>query len=139
MKAAASRDICSEHVRWEIRALIAQFIQASKDLNPAVYHISRNLNVEAHSAAHQVLNTSSEPVYCFTNSAHGSCSCQMLQRLQHANLPGYVIQCILLMSASLEHVSTTTTPLQAEALGPLLPPKISQFLTSTVHLSSNLN
>jgi hypothetical protein len=44
---AAARKIDADHVNWEIREAVANYIQVSHQLQPRVFHISRSLT-ESH-------------------------------------------------------------------------------------------
>ena len=48
---------------WEIRNVLASFLQISAQLQPAIFHIKRDLNGVTHDRAHQALKTNDlEPI-----------------------------------------------------------------------------
>lgn len=93
-RAAAQRSIDSCKVGWEIRKELADYIHITKELQPQVFHISRELNGVSHNCAHQVLNHLVEPIFTCVNSAHRNRPCPVLQKLQHSPLQGVVIHAV---------------------------------------------
>lgn len=94
-KAAATRDVASHQVRWTIRKLLAEFFTITEGVHPQVFHIPRSLNGIAHNVAHQVLNSSIEPVYRCVNSAHRGSICPVLSIISLSNIQGCVIHAVL--------------------------------------------
>lgn len=83
-RAAADKKLASDKIHWEIRKDLANYLLASKGLQPQVYHISRDLNGIAHSVAHQVLNSSTEHVFCCSSSAHRNRECLHCTLCKHS-------------------------------------------------------
>lgn len=94
-KAAASRRLDSDDVHWTIRHSLAEFFSISIELQPSVYHISRKLNGIADNVAHQVLNSSAEPVFGCNYSAHRHSPCPFISRLSQVHLQDFVIHAVL--------------------------------------------
>ena len=90
-RAAASPNIRSDKVLWEIRETMVPFFQNSQQLHAATYHITTYLNGVAHDCAHQA---SSAPVFRCNNSAHSSSHCPFSDVFTITTLNGYVLHSV---------------------------------------------
>ena len=94
-KAAASRTLSSTQVQWKIRQHVAKYFQITHQLQPAIYHISRNLNGISHSCAQQAVRQDlSQPIFSCINSAHANMPCPMSVALQDLIAQGFVIHLV---------------------------------------------
>lgn len=94
-KAAASTSASAPQVHWEIRRHIADYLQLSKSLDAAVFHIKRSLNGVAHNCAHQAIRqTLSHPIFSCSSSTHRNRPCPIISLLQSLQVQGYVIHAV---------------------------------------------
>ena len=90
-KTAASRKIDHPLLHWNARNHLAQFFRDTTGCSPQVFHISRELNQEAHKCASQVFRPSlNRPIFQCTNSTHPTGACPVLSTLQDVHLQDFV-------------------------------------------------
>ena len=69
-KTAAARRIDHPLLHWNARSYLADFFKETMDSSPQVFHISREVNGEAHNCPTQVFRPGlNQPIYRCTNSA----------------------------------------------------------------------
>uniref|UniRef100_A0ACD5YVP5 Uncharacterized protein n=1 Tax=Avena sativa TaxID=4498 RepID=A0ACD5YVP5_AVESA len=98
-RAAATIKPTDQQVPWEIRQHIAQYKQVSKELNPNIYHIKRDINGVAHNCAHQAIRRSQAgPIFSCSNSAHVNGACPIALALQNLFLQGIILHAVNFLS-----------------------------------------
>lgn len=91
-KTAAGRKLDHSLLHWSARSHLADYIQATTNSSPQVFHISREINKVAHNCATQVLRRSlNQPIFRCSSSAHSRDDCPILSILQHVHLQDFVI------------------------------------------------
>ena len=95
-KTAAARKIDHPLLHWNTRACLAEFFRHTANSSIQVYHISRNLNGEAHKCANQVTRMNlDQPYFKCTNSTHSLGPCPLLSTLQNVQFQDFVIRIAL--------------------------------------------
>ena len=90
----ASGEIVEANTPWSIRKLLGDFFKQVSNLQPQVFHISREINGIAHNAAHQDLCCNVEPEICCFASAHRHISCPVVSLLDTFQVQGFVIHAV---------------------------------------------
>ena len=91
-KIAAARTISHPLLHWNARHHLADFFRETTSTSTNVFHISRQLNGEAHNCAKQVLRHSlNQPIYQCTNSAHPIGACPVLLALLNVTSQDFVL------------------------------------------------
>ena len=85
---AAARNIAHSSTPWNIRKEVASFVNSTSNLNPQVFHISRNLNGVAHNLAHQVFQMAGGPTLNCSSHSHVIESCPLAASLVDFNFVG---------------------------------------------------
>jgi hypothetical protein len=95
-KAATIQRPASDHLKWDIKGIMADFFQKSSEMELTIYHIFRDINGVSHNGAHQVLRQSlKQHVFTCVNQNHGHNSCPVVSILQNFLFQGYVIHSVL--------------------------------------------
>lgn len=91
---AALGKIVEANTPWSIRKPLGDFFMQASNLQPQVFHISREINGIAHNVAHQVLRSNVEPEICCFASAHRHISCPVVALLSTFQVQGFVIHAV---------------------------------------------
>ncbi|VAI80150.1 hypothetical protein VPH35_125532 [Triticum aestivum] len=91
---AATGKIVESTTPWSIRKPLANFFKHANNLQPRVFHISREINGMAHNVAHQVLHSGAEPQVCCFASTHRHSSCPVVSLLSNFQVQEFVIHVV---------------------------------------------
>ncbi|XP_044415512.1 uncharacterized protein [Triticum aestivum] len=91
---AAPGEIVEANTPWSIRKLLGDFFKQVSNLQPEVFHISREINGIAHNVAHQDLCSNVEPEICCFPSAYRHISCPVVSLLHTFQVQGFVIHAV---------------------------------------------
>jgi ribonuclease HI len=94
-RAAAASSATDPQSLWKIRSLVSSFKQVSQELQPMIYHITRDLNGVAHNCAQQAIRSSpSGPIFSCISPAHRNMLCPIALALQNSILQGFVLNVV---------------------------------------------
>ncbi|KAI5009155.1 hypothetical protein ZWY2020_010203, partial [Hordeum vulgare] len=85
---AASRNISHPAAPWNIRKDVATFVKTTSNLNPQVFHISRDINGVAHNLAQQVFRSVGGTILTCSSHSHISAPCPVATTLSNFQLAG---------------------------------------------------
>ena len=88
--------ISDKQVPWELREQIANYQEASRNIEKKVLHIARDLNGIAHDCAKQAIRKDkSLPIFTCSNSAHSRVdNCPIASTLSQFHYQGIVLHAV---------------------------------------------
>jgi hypothetical protein len=94
-RTAAAPGANSQASCWEIRRHAIEFQNATELLDARIFHVQRNINVDAHHCAKQAKpSTTARPIRYCGNPAHRAHACPMLVAIDRLHLPEYIIHSV---------------------------------------------